>query len=119
MALAPVPGSSPACAEIPCTTSSNSPQPLRLPLSAPPGRGGWPPAHGSRGQDRDGNTRLHVEDARPVQPPVPFDQRHALDLADRPDGVVMPEHENLRGPAWKHGAHVIAAFHLGHTLAPP
>ena len=40
MALTPLPGSSPACAGTPRATTSNCPTPLRLVLSAPPGRDG-------------------------------------------------------------------------------
>ena len=40
IALAPLPGSRPACAGMPCTSSSNSPQPFRLVFAAPPGSDG-------------------------------------------------------------------------------
>ena len=47
------------------------------------------------GEHANRDARLHVEDARPVQPAVRFDDRHLRDLTDRPDRIEMSEQQDL------------------------
>ena len=46
----------------------------------------------------DGDARLHIEDARTVQPPVDARERHPVELADGPDRVEMTEEQDLARP---------------------
>ena len=135
IALTPLPGSSPACAETPRAIISNCPTPLRLVFSAPPGsdgsntstaslfvgfrldqraRGraadlfvGGPQHHDpaiveraaieqrARRQHRQADARFHVEHAGAEQLAALALERHALQLADRPDGIEMAKQQDL------------------------
>ena len=53
---------------------------------------------------------LHVEHARSMQAAARPRQRHAVELADRPDRVEMAEQQNLRRAAAKLREQVIAAI---------
>ncbi len=60
-------------------------------------------------EHRDADAGLHVEDAGTVQPAGFLANRHAIELADRPDGVEVAEQQDAAPDARKLGADVIAA----------
>ena len=70
------------------------------------------------GEDGDEQTRLHVEGARPVQPPVPNLHRHAVDRAGRPHRVEVSEQQDLTIAGADRGPEVIARCRCGQSLDP-
>ena len=84
MALAPLPGSSPACAATPWTISSNSPHPLRAVFAAPPGSAGSMHQHRAAAPGSSSIRRREV--------PLPTSS------SDR------PEHDDPRRCRWRDGA---------------
>src|SRR4051812_30577908 len=64
----------------------------------------------TRREHRDSDAGFHVEDSGPMQPAVLLLERHALDLADRPDGVEMAEEQDLIRTAAELGEQMIAAI---------
>ena len=81
----------------------------------------WPTGLQDRahGEQRQRDARLHVEGARTVQPPVLEAHRHAFELAHRPDGVEVAQHQHLRLPRPELGAQVVAGAVSGHGVTRP
>ena len=60
-------------------------------------------------EHRHTDTGLHVEDTRAMKPAGLLPNRHAIELADRPDGVEVAEEQHMAPFAGKIGADVVAS----------